>query len=245
MIMVEENNAIALVTGASDGIGQEVARQLAEKGVQVIIGARNLQKGEGVVELFKRSGLSAEVVQLDITAVDSVKAAAEEIERRHGRLDILVNNAGIALDHGLLSEIPLQDLLATYETNVFGTFRVIQCFLPLLRRSLHGRIVNVSSGLASLLNMTDQESPYYHVSLPAYASSKAALNVLTIHLARELKDTGIKVNAVEPGLTATRYVTLAGAQSVEVGAEAPVRYALIDNDGPTGGFFDRFGPHKW
>lgn len=243
--MTENNNKIALITGASDGIGKETARQLAEKGVRVILGSRNLDKGQSVVDDFKRQGLEVELVQLDTTLEDSVEKAATEIDGRHGRLDILINNAGVAFDRGSLTQLSVQDLIATYETNVFGTFRVIQSFLPLLKRSPHGRIVNISSGLASLINMTDKDSPYYHVLLPAYASSKAALNVLTIHLARELEETGIKVNAVEPGLTATRYVQLPGAQPVEVGAEAPVRYALINDDGPTGGFFDRFGSHKW
>lgn len=239
------HQSIALVTGASDGIGKETARQLATKGIRVILGSRNLEKGQGVAAAFKKDGLEVEVVQLDVTSDESVNQATSEIESRHGRLDILVNNAGMALDRGPLSELSVQDFIATYETNVFGTFRVTKAFLPLIRRSSCGRIVNVSSGLASLLNMTDESSPYYNVLLPSYASSKAAINVLTIHLARELKDSGIKVNAVEPGLTATRYVSLPGAQPVEVGAEAPVRYALIDDDGPTGGFFDRFGPHKW
>ncbi|KAF0094357.1 MAG: dehydrogenase [Puniceicoccaceae bacterium 5H] len=243
--MTQQHTHIALVTGATDGIGKEVARQLALQEVHVIIGARNPEKGEAVVQAFKEKGLEMDLVQLDITVEKSVEAAAAELERRYGRLDILVNNAGIALDRGPLSEMPIEDFIATYETNVFGTFRSTQAFLPLLRRSERGRIVNVSSSLGSLLSMTDETSKYYHVLLPAYASSKAALNVLTVHFARELKDQGIKVNAVEPGLTATRAVKLEGAHPVEVGAEAPVRYALIDDDGPTGGFFDRFGAHKW
>lgn len=117
--------------------------------------------------------------------------------------------------------------------------------LTLLRKSGNARIVNVSSGLASLLNMTDENSPYYNVVLPSYASSKAALNVLTVHFARELKSEGIKVNSVEPGLTATRNISIPGAQPVEIGAEAIVRYAMIDENGPTGGFFDRNGVHNW
>ena len=243
--MNEKDSSIALVTGATDGIGKETARQLAQKGLTVIVGARNLEKGQGVVGEFEAEGLKVDIVQLDTTIESSVANAAMAVESRYGRLDILVNNAGFALDRGPLSELPVQDLISTFETNVFGTFRVTKHFLPLIRHSSHGRIVNVSSSLGSLWGMSDEASPYYHVALPSYAASKAALNALTIHLARELKDTGIKVNAVEPGLTATRAVSLPGAQPVEVGAQAPVRYALIDDDGPTGGFFDRFGPHKW
>lgn len=245
MITTENQTRIALVTGASDGIGKETARQLSERGVRVILGARDPEKGERVAREFKQFGPEVETVQLDITSEDSVTNAALEVAWRHGRLDILVNNAGVFLDRGPVHEMSVSELMATFETNIFGTFRVIKHFLPLLRRSKQGRIVNVSSGLASLVNMTDETSPYYHVSLPAYASSKAALNVMTIHLARELKDSGIKINAVEPGLTATRYVQTPGAQPVEVGAEAPVRYALIGEAGPSGGFFDRFGPHPW
>lgn len=243
--MTQFSDVVALVTGASDGIGKETARQLAAKGVQVILGARNLEKGRAVVKEFEQVGLKAETAQLEVTDSVSVANAVAEVDRRHGRLDILINNAGIAIDRGPLSEMAIEDFERTFETNVFGTFRVIQAFLPLLRKSAGGRIVNVSSGLASLLNMTDPSSRYFHVSLPAYASSKAAINAMTVHFARELKDTSIKVNAVEPGLTATRYVTLPGAQSVEIGAEASVHYALLDSNGPTGGFFDRLGPHKW
>ncbi|MAS93718.1 MAG: hypothetical protein CMO55_11055 [Verrucomicrobiales bacterium] len=243
--MTENSKLIALVTGASDGIGKETARQLAEKGVRVLVGSRGQEKGQGVVDEFAEAGLETEVVQLDVTAEESVYLAAGEVERRHGRLDILVNNAGVALDRGPLTEAPIEDVMMTFNTNVFGTLRVTQAFLPLLKKSSHGRIVNVSSGLASLLDMTDEASKYYDVLLPSYASSKAALNAMTVHLARELGPAGIKVNAVDPDLTKTRYVDLPGALPVEVGAEPSVRYALIDDDGPTGGFFDRFGPHKW
>ncbi|MDP0498524.1 MAG: SDR family oxidoreductase [Verrucomicrobiota bacterium JB022] len=243
--MNKENERIALVTGATDGIGKEVARQLCLQDIKVVIGARNVEKGRGVAAEFRRDGLEIDIVQLDVTVQETVQRAAEELESRYGRLDILVNNAGIALDRGPWSTAPFEDVIATYETNLFGMIRVTQAFLPLLRRSAHGRIVNVSSSLASFAGMTDEKSPYYNVLLPVYASSKAAINVLTVHLARELEGTGIKVNAVEPGLTATRAVKIPGAQPVEVGAEAPVHYALIDDDGPTGQFFDRFGTYKW
>lgn len=243
--MSDSDTPIGLVTGASDGIGKETARQLAQQGIRVIIGSRSLDKGKLVLEELAAAGIECDLVQLDVTDAGSVKAAAAEIESRYGRLDILVNNAGIALDRGPLSEMPIDDFVQTFQTNVFGTFSATRAFLPLLRKSPRGRIVNVSSGLASLLNMTDETSQYYHVALPAYAASKAAINVMTVHLARELRDSGIKVNAVEPGLTATRYVSLPGAQTVEVGAEASVKYALIDDDGPTGCFFDRNGTHNW
>ncbi|TCK08895.1 SDR family oxidoreductase [Marinobacterium mangrovicola] len=246
--MTGNSEKIALVTGASDGIGKETARQLARQGVRVVIGSRNIAKGEGVVGELAGQGLEVDLVQLDTCDSNSISAAAKTLTERFGRLDILVNNAGIAKDQGPLSGLAVDDLKATFETNVFGTFAVTQALLPLLKKSAHGRIVNVSSSLASLEMMTDKNSPYYNVMLPSYAASKAAINVMTIHLARELEDSGIKVNAVEPGLTATRAVDpalMAYAQTVEVGAESSVKLALIEDDGPTGGFFDRNGPLPW
>ncbi|QDU54280.1 SDR family oxidoreductase [Aeoliella mucimassa] len=243
--MSEQEQKIALVTGASDGIGKETARQLAQQGLQVLIGSRSLEKGQKVVEAFAAAGLSVGLVQLDVTDRESIEKAAQQVGEQYGRLDVLVNNAGIALDRTPLSEMSIEDFTLTFQTNVIGTFSVTKLFLPLIRKSSQGRIVIVSSRLASLLNMSDENSRYYSVVLPSYAASKAALNALTIHFARELKDSGIKVNAVEPGLTATRYVTLEGAQPVEVGAESSVKYALIGDDGPTGGFFDREGVHVW
>ncbi|WP_275166789.1 SDR family oxidoreductase [Citrobacter koseri] len=242
---MKSNQPIALITGATDGIGKEVALQLASRGSIVILGARNLEKGEKVVEEFRRKGVEVDFVYLDVTNEKSIISASLDIGYKYGRLDILVNNAGIGIDTGPLSQLPFENLKKTFETNVFGTFLVTQHMLTLLRKSEYARIVNVSSGLASLLNMTDENSPYYNIVLPSYASSKAALNVLTIHFARELKSEGIKVNAVEPGLTATRNISIPGAQPVEIGAEAIVRYAMIDTNGPTGGFFDRNGSHNW
>lgn len=243
--MEENETMIGLVTGASDGIGKETARQLAAKGLKIIVGSRNLEKGEQVISDLRDSGVECDLVALDITDPASVQAAARDLSERYGHLDLLVNNAGIALDRGPLHEMAYEDFVTTFQTNVFGTFLVTQAFLPLLRRSKRARIVNVSSSLASLIDMNDSTSRYYNIALPAYAASKAAINVMTVHLARELKADGIKVNAVEPGLTATRYVSLPGAQTVEVGAEASVIYSLIDDNGPTGGFFDRTGPHNW
>ena len=160
---------IALVTGANRGIGREISRQLAAKGVLVIMGARERERGEKAVAEMKAQGLPAEFVQLDVTSQASVDNAAAEVERRHGRLDILVNNAGIALDWVPASELTADAFQETFETNVFGAFRVTQAFLPLLQKSKHGRIVNVSSRLGSL---THQRGPQQH---PGHAQHAARL----------------------------------------------------------------------
>lgn len=242
--MSETAASIALITGANEGIGKETARQLAARGVRVIIGSRSLDKGEAVAAALREQGQAAEAVQIDVCDAASVQAAAAEIERRHGRLDILVNNAGIAIDRGPLGTLPIDDLTATFDTNVTGTFRVTQAMLPLLRRSAHARIVNVSSGLASMGFMSSDAWRHMPLMLSSYAASKAALNALTIHWARELADAGIQVNAADPGPTATRH-TPPGAHPVEVGAQPVVRLALIDKDGPTGQFFGQQGASAW
>lgn len=243
--MNDANQLIALVTGASDGIGKEVSKQLAQKGMKVILGVRNLHKGQEVLDEFLAQDLNVELVLLDVNDEISIELAAVQINNRYNHIDILVNNAGIFLDSGPISEMKIKDFTSTFDTNVSGFLRVSQAFIPLLKRSSLARIVNVSSSLASLSNMTDENNPYASISLPSYAASKAAMNVLTIHLARELQAFNIKVNAVCPGLTATRYVNTPGAQPVSVGAEVPVKYALLDANGPTGGFFDRNGSVNW
>jgi len=243
--MNDANQLIAVVTGASDGIGKEVSKQLAQKGMKVILGVRNLHKGQEVLEEFLSQGLEVELIQLDVNDEISTELAAVQINNHYKHIDILINNAGIFLDSGPVSEMKIKDFTSTFDTNVTGFLRVSQAFIPLLKRSSLGRIVNVSSSLASLSNMTDENNPYASISLPSYAASKAAMNVITIHLARELQTFNIKVNAVCPGLTATRYVNAPGAQPVSVGAEVPVKYALLDANGPTGGFFDRNGPVNW
>ncbi len=243
--MNDTNQLVALVTGATDGIGKEVSRQLAQKGVKVILGARSLEKGKKVIEEFHSQGLEAELILLDVNDEYTTESAAVQINQRYNHIDILINNAGIFLDSGPISEMSIKDFSSTFDTNVTGFLRVSQAFIPLLKRSSQARIVNISSSLASLKNMTDESNPYASISLPSYAASKAAMNVLTIHLARELQAFNIKVNAVCPGLTATRYVNAPGAQPVSVGAEVPVKFALLDSNGPTGGFFDRNGSVSW
>jgi NAD(P)-dependent dehydrogenase (short-subunit alcohol dehydrogenase family) len=237
---------IALVTGANKGIGMEISRQLAAKGILVLMGARDRERGEKAVANLGAQGLPAEFIQIDVTSQLSVDQAAAEVERRHGRLDILVNNAGIALDWVPCSELTVETLQKTYETNVFGVFRVTKALLPLLKKSKRGRIVNVSSGLGSLTFNADPNSPLTSRNmLLAYCSSKAALNMITVQFANELKSAGIKVNSANPGFTATDMNQHRGTRTVEQGAATPVRLALLSDDGPTAGVFSDDGPQPW
>ena len=239
-------DTIAFVTGANKGIGREISRQLAAKGIFVVIGTRDRERGEKAVADLRAQGLPVEFIQIDVTSQPSVDHAAAEVERRHGRLDILVNNAGIALDWFPASELTVELFQKTFETNVLGVFRVTKALLPLLRKSKHGRIVNVSSGLGSLTSNADPNSPLAarNMSL-AYCSSKAALNMITVQFANELKSDGIKVNSANPGFTATDMNQHRGLRTVEQGAATPVRLALLPDDGPTAGVFSDDGPEPW
>jgi NAD(P)-dependent dehydrogenase (short-subunit alcohol dehydrogenase family) len=230
----------------SKGIGFEIARQLGRRGMAVIIGARDPQRGAEAAATLRGEGIEAHPVRLDVTDEHSIRAAVCEVERAFARLDVLVNNAGVALDRGRQpSEVPLDVLRHTYETNVFGPVAVMQAFLPLLKQSEAGRIVNVSSELASLAQNTNPDFEFRHIKLLAYNSSKTALNAVTIQFAHELKDTSIKVNAADPGYTATDFNNHRGTQTVEQGARAAVWLATLPASGPTGGFFNAAGPLPW
>ena len=240
------NDSIAFVTGANKGIGKEISRQLAAKGVLVLMGARDRQRGEQATAELRSQGLPVEFIQMDVTSQDSVDRAATEIGEKYGRLDILVNNAGVALDWFPASELTVEVLQKTYDTNVFGVFRVTKAFVPLLKKSAHGRIVNMSSGVGSLTRQADPNSPItVRGILLAYCSSKAALNMLTVHFANELKNDGIKVNSANPGFTATDMNQHRGPRTVEQGAATPVRLALLPDDGPTAGVFNDDGAEPW
>ena len=236
---------VAVVTGANKGIGLEIARQLAREGVRVFLGARDEARGRAAAEKLRADGLDAHALRLDVTDDASVAAAAAAVEREAGRLDILVNNAGIAIDDGPPSRVSMDVLRRTYETNVFGVVRVTQAFLPLLRRSAAGRIVNLSSGLGSLALNSDPSWPFAAVKYLAYNSSKSAVNAITVQLAYELRETPIKVNAADPGYVATDMNRQQGVRSVEQGAATPVRLATLPADGPTGGYFNDDGPVPW
>ncbi len=239
------NEKIALITGANKGIGKEIARQLGAQGLTVLLGARDAGRGAEAAEELQNEGLDAHAVTLDVTDAASITAAAQKIESDFGRLDVLVNNAGIAQDSGPASQTTLDTLRRTYETNVFGVFAVTQALLPLLKKSEAGRIVNLSSGLGSLTQNCDPKWEFAAVKPLAYNSSKAALNMLTVIFAAELKDSGIKVNAADPGFTATDLNQHRGPRTVQQGATAAVHLATLPADGPTGGYFDEDGPIPW
>ena len=236
---------IALITGANKGIGKEIARQLSEQGITVLVGARDAERGQAAVADLTQQGADAHFVQLDVTDAASVKAAAEQVASEYGKLDILVNNAGIARDNAPATEVDVELLRETYETNVFGVVTVTQAFARLLKKSDAGRIVNVSSGLGSLTQNSDPNWAFGAVKPLAYNTSKAALNMATVIFAAELKDAGIKVNAADPGYTATDLNQNSGPQTVAVGSLAAVRLATLPDDGPTGGYFDKDGEVPW
>jgi NAD(P)-dependent dehydrogenase (short-subunit alcohol dehydrogenase family) len=243
--MAEQTGGVALVTGASRGIGFEIARGLAERGLTVLIGTRNAEAAVAAAAVLAGEGLDAVGVQLDVADPASIRRVVETIESGWGRLDVLVNNAGISLGKGDgPSTADLDEMRKVYETNVFGAVAMIQAMLPLLRRSKAGRIVNMSTGLASLALTRGPGAPMAFSRLLAYNSSKTALNAVTVQFANELADTPIKINAANPGLCATDLTGGMGRPAAE-GAAVAIGLALLGPDGPTGGHFGDNGPVPW
>jgi NAD(P)-dependent dehydrogenase (short-subunit alcohol dehydrogenase family) len=248
-----QNQRVALVTGANQGLGLQIARVLAANDYTVLVGARNLENGELAAQSI---GTNAHALQLDVTVEASIKAAAQRIRMEFGRLDLLVNNAGISntaepgtsyeqlLQAGRASIASLAEVRAIFETNVFGVIATTQQMLPLLREAPAARIVNISSGLGSLTLNADPSFPYRQVFSVGYAASKTALNAITLAFAIELESTTIKVNAVSPGFAATALNNFAGTETVEQAARAPINVAL-DENGPTGKFISLEGPLPW
>jgi NAD(P)-dependent dehydrogenase (short-subunit alcohol dehydrogenase family) len=230
---------IALVTGANRGIGFETCRQLAAKGYRVWLGARDSAKGEAAAASLRAEGLDVTALALDVASDESVAAAAAQVPK----LDVLVNNAGAWFDVQVpVSAVTMEFVHGAFETNLFGAWRCSQAFLPALKASAHGRIVNVSSEAGSLTRMTQRAGG----SLSAYAASKAALNAVTVKFAAALKADKILVNAVCPGFTATQPGTKEmGGRPVEDGAAGIVWAATLPDDGPTGGFFRDGQPFPW
>jgi NAD(P)-dependent dehydrogenase (short-subunit alcohol dehydrogenase family) len=240
------NKPVALVTGANQGIGFQIAKDLVAHGFTVLVGSRNLERGEVAAKTIDGD---ARALQLDVTDKASIAAAAERIRKEFGRLDLLINNAAISntgLRPGVTieeyanstrpSNVSLDEVRAVWETNVFGVLAVYQAMLPLLRETPAARIVNVSSGVGSLTMNSDPAFPYRSIFGPVYPASKTALNAMTLAMAIELEPAGINVNAVSPGYTKTNLNNYAGTETVEEGAAEAVRVALLGSDGPTGTF---------
>ncbi|HEY9255981.1 MAG TPA: SDR family oxidoreductase [Stenotrophomonas sp.] len=235
---MNNSQKIALVTGATRGIGLETVRQLAEAGVHTLLAGRNGERAQAAASILKAEGLPVEAITLDVTDGKSIASAVAEVRERYGRLDILVNNAGILLDEfgRAPSEQTLDTWRKTFETNLFALIAVTQAFLPLLKAAPAGRIVNVSSILGSIALHTDPASPIYDFKVPAYNVSKSAVNAWTVQLAYELRDTPLKVNTIHPGYVKTDMNAGEGELEIAEGARTSVALALIGNDGPNGSF---------
>jgi NAD(P)-dependent dehydrogenase (short-subunit alcohol dehydrogenase family) len=250
-----QNKRVALVTGANQGIGFQVAKELVAQGLTVLVGSRNHERG---LAAAREIGVGAIALQLDVTDQASIAAAAEGIRTEFGRLDILVQNAAISNTRkgnlslqeyaqvSLPSNVPLDEVRTIWETNVFGVLAVYQAMLPLLRETPNANIVNVSSGVGSLTLNADPNFPYRKMFGPGYAASKAALNAMTLAMMVELESTTIKIRLVSPAFTKTALTGFEGTESVEQGSREVVRVALLGPDDPSG-TFTRWenGPIPW
>lgn len=237
---------VALVTGANQGIGLQIARELVAHGFTVLVGSRNLARGEAAAQ---EVGPDAHALQLDVTDQASIAAAAQRVRKDIGRLDLLIQNAAISNTNKRPgqsveeyskttrpSNVLLDEMRAVWDTNVFGVLAVYQAMLPLLRETPGARIVNVSSGVGSLTTNSDPAFAYRSIFGPVYPGSKTALNALTVAMAIELEPEGIRVSAVSPGFTKTNLNGYAGTETVEQGAREAVRVALLGPGSPTGTF---------
>jgi NAD(P)-dependent dehydrogenase (short-subunit alcohol dehydrogenase family) len=235
---MNEAKKVALVTGATRGIGFETVRQLAEQGIHTLLAGRDAGRAKEAAKKLADAGLPVESIVLDVTDSASIEAAVMTVKDAYGKLDILVNNAGILLD--ALDKAPSQQSLQvwrdTFDTNLFAVVEVTNAFLPLVKASPAGRIVNVSSQLGSIGLHLDPSSSIYGFKIPAYNVSKTAINAWTIHLAYELRDTPIKVNAIHPGYVQTEMNGGHGEIDVPTGAKSSVQMATLDANGPSGTF---------
>jgi NAD(P)-dependent dehydrogenase (short-subunit alcohol dehydrogenase family) len=232
---------VALVTGANKGLGLEIARQLAQKGVTVVLAARDEDKARAVADKLKSEGLDIQSLKLDVTSAEDIAKLPSFFEKNFGQLDILVNNAGVNYDFE--SDITADTLRRTYETNVIGPFAITKALLPLLKASPAGRIVNQSSILGSIALISKGQGGEF--ATPGYTTSKAALNMLTVVTAQDLKNTKVKVNAAHPGWVQTDMGGKNAPLSVEEGAKTAVDLALLDENGPTGAFMHKGKPLPW
>lgn len=244
-----DTGTIALITGANKGIGYAIAAGLADRGTTVLIGARDAERRDAAVRRLRAAGGDVHGIPLDVTAADTVAAAAAEIAARHGRLDVLVNNAGITGDR---RQIPgagtdvLAEVRRVFEVNVLGVVAVTEAMLPLLLRSPSGRVVNLSARSGSLAAMATPDGEFADLPpLLGYPATKAAVNAITLQYAKHLRGNGILVNAVCPGHTATDSNGFTGGRTAEQGAAIAVWMATLDQDGPAGAFVDENGPIAW
>ncbi len=235
-----------LITGANKGIGFETAKQLAQLGYFVYVGSRDKTKGLDAINRLQDLGFSnVELIEIDVTNIDSIKQARQELETKIEALDVLINNAGIS--GGMpqnISTIPIEKLRTVFETNFFGAVQTTQQFIDLLKKSNKPVIVNVSSGLGSLTLHNSTLNPNYKI-YDAYSCSKTALNAFTVVLANEFRNTNFRINSVSPGYTATDLNQHKGTKTVEEGAKPIVKFASQTNDGITGKFFQEEEETPW
>ncbi len=240
---------VAFISGANRGIGFETAKKLAEKGIKVILGSRDLNKGKDALKKLSSEGFDADLVQYDAFDPESPQKVYDHIEKNYQKLDILINNAGVLLTGNLFvtnsSSISDKDLKDTFQTNFFAVVALTQKLLPLIKKSDAGRIVNVSTILSSLTLHSAKDSPISPAKELAYNASKTALNAFTIHLAIELKDTKIKVNSGHPGWVKTELGGPNAPIEVKDSYKTSLKLAILDNDGPTGGLFNEEDSIPW
>jgi len=238
---------VAFITGGNRGLGLETARILGKQGITVILGSRDLKKGQEAAEKLRGEGAkSVEAVRFDVTKTADHKEIYDYIAKKYGKLDILINNAGV-LDEGgarpgnmifnTTTSVGQKNLRNTFETNFFQPIDLTVTLLPLIRKAPAGRIVNLSSVLGSLTLHSDPKSPIYDKKAFAYDASKTALNAFTVHLAQELRDTPIKVNSAHPGWVKTEMGGEAAPMELSEGGKTSAQLAMLGADGPTGGFF--------
>jgi NAD(P)-dependent dehydrogenase (short-subunit alcohol dehydrogenase family) len=243
---------IAFITGGNRGIGFQTALDLKDSGTKVVIGSRDLAQGEKAVEKLRAAGVDADAIKFDVTNAADHKAAYDYFDSKYGWLDILINNAGISggkfpgtgPEHSA-SDVPADLLRRIFETNFFAPVALTNTLLPLLKKSPAGRIVNLSSILGSLTLHANPDSPIYHAKSFAYGASKTALNAFTIHLAYELRNTGIKVNSAHPGWVKTEMGGEQAPMALEDGSQTSVSLATLPAEGPTGGYFHQGKPLPW